>query len=445
MEIFVFCLGLFCAFASFFTPEQVHLALGNNEDEMTVTWAALAPSNDSVVQYSEVSNLESLEKDLDFQFNSPGIWKKFPNLDFPYVFQRFLFSCSATMKNLKQGKFYKYRVGSDVFGWSEVFLFRAKKNFDEEKISKVIVFGDLGNSPENSWTVASVLKEVEKFEYDAVIHNGDFAYDFNSKDGKKGDIFMREIEPIASKIPYMVAIGNHEKSFRILHYYHRFSMPGDSWNLFYSFNLGKIHFLSYSTELIFDKWSTLQKFQEDFIKSDLKSLNRSKYPFLVVFGHRPLYCSAQRVPLKRSKRKPPLERHNSDCLTQAPLVRKTFEGLWKEFNVDLIVSAHVHAYERIRPVFKEKPVACDEESKNLIVGCHAPVHVISGNPGQDESYAPVSTTPLDISVFQDDRVGYGRITAFNETHLLWEQVISSTSEVSDFLWIVKPLNKSLQK
>ena len=72
-----------------------------------------------------------------------------------------------------------------------------------------------------------------------------------------------------------------------------------------------------------------------------------------------------------------------------------------------------------------------------MLGCKGPALVVSENPGQDESYAPASTTPLEFSVFQDGHVGFGRITAVNHTHLLWEQVRSNSSEVTDFVWIIK--------
>lgn len=433
MKIFLIFLALGeCFDINYYKPEQVHISLGKLDTEMTVTWASQYPS-----PYASVEYFEYPEKNAS-RSSTKGTWTHFPNLDYPHILQRILYTCHATMSNLSLSTLYNYRVGSDEHGWSPVFSFRSKKDFSKDPISRVIIYGDLGISPENELTLDSLINETQFFDYDAIIHNGDFAYDFNSNNGQKGDRFMREIEPIASKVPYMVSIGNHEKSKRILHYYYRFTMPSDHLNLFYSFNLGKVHFLAYSTELVFDKWTYLQKTQEKFIKADLASFDRTKHPWLVVFGHRPLYCSANLTTSgKLPRTKPPWQRNNGDCLTQAPTVRHSFEKLWNEFGVDLVVSSHVHAYERLRTVNKGKVVACEEESFNRVARCKAPVHVISGNPGQDESYAPVSPTPLDFSVFQDDHVGFGRITAFNESHLLWEQVVSNSSEVIDYLWILK--------
>jgi hypothetical protein len=84
-------------------------------------------------------------------------------------------------------------------------------------------------------------------------------------------------------------------------------------------------------------------------------------------------------------------------------------------------------------------VACDfeDENYNVCKNAHAPIYIVTGVPGQQESYAPVSPTPLPFSVFQDDKWGFSRLTAFNDSHMLWEQVRSETGNVIDYLWIIK--------
>ena len=44
--------------------------------------------------------------------------------------------------------------------------------------------------------------------FDAIIHVGDFAYDMYENNGERGDLFMEQIEPIASTVPYMTCPGN---------------------------------------------------------------------------------------------------------------------------------------------------------------------------------------------------------------------------------------------
>ena len=48
--------------------------------------------------------------------------------------------------------------------------------------------------------------------YDAILHIGDFAYDMDQDNGRVGDEFMRNIEPIAAYLPYMTCPGNHEQA-----------------------------------------------------------------------------------------------------------------------------------------------------------------------------------------------------------------------------------------
>ncbi len=39
---------------------------------------------------------------------------------------------------------------------------------------------------------------------------GDFAYDLGDDGGLNGDAFMTRIVPLASRLPYMTTVGNHE-------------------------------------------------------------------------------------------------------------------------------------------------------------------------------------------------------------------------------------------
>ena len=282
-----------------------------------------------------------------------------------------------------------------------------------------------------------LIEETENYEYDAIFHVGDFAYDLDSYQGQVGDEFLRSIEPVASKVPYMVAQGNHEDGNRVQHYYYRFKMPSPSNNLWYSFNAGKAHFLAYSTEFIFQNYVDLQNQQNEFIIKDLESYDKEKYPWLIVFGHRPPYCSANMTAVGRRLYSPPIERHNVDCISAAPQVRAAFEDFWYDYKVDLMISGHVHAYERFTPVYRNQSVPCEYEDLHTCVNAEAPLYVITGTPGQQESYAPDSPTPLPFSVAQDDHLGYSRLTVFNDTHLYWEQVRSKTKEIADYFWLIK--------
>lgn len=59
------------------------------------------------------------------------------------------------------------------------------------------------------------------------------------------------IEPIAASVPYMVTPGNHDKYQNFSHYTNRFTMPGKSNGLWYSFDQGDVHFVMYSSEVYY--------------------------------------------------------------------------------------------------------------------------------------------------------------------------------------------------
>lgn len=111
------------------------------------------------------------------------------------------------MLNLTPKTEYIYHCGSKL-GWSSEFWFRTPP-IETEWSPHVAIFGDMGN--ENAASLPRLQEEAQRRIYDAIIHVGDFAYDMNSENARVGDEFMRQIEPLAAYVPYMVCPGNHEE------------------------------------------------------------------------------------------------------------------------------------------------------------------------------------------------------------------------------------------
>lgn len=55
----------------------------------------------------------------------------------------------------------------------------------------------------------------------------------------------------------------------------------------YSWNYGLVHFIAISTEHDYSPGSP----QYVWLENDLQSVNRSKTPWVVIAGHRAMYCS----------------------------------------------------------------------------------------------------------------------------------------------------------
>ena len=176
---------------SLYSPEQVHLSLGFQDSSMIVTWASQIPSYGAVVEYTPVSSPD--QPVSSFAYSAPGTWVTFPNLSNPRILQRHLHSCNATMTGLILGQWYKYRVGSEIYGWSEIFPFEAKKDFTVNPLARLLVYGDFGIGEQIDATMSRLLQETFTYKYEAVIHNGDMAYDVNSYQGTYGDRFFNTI------------------------------------------------------------------------------------------------------------------------------------------------------------------------------------------------------------------------------------------------------------
>mmetsp|Transcript_20696 Transcript_20696/g.57445 ORF Transcript_20696/g.57445 Transcript_20696/m.57445 type:complete len:389 (-) Transcript_20696:198-1364(-) len=184
------------------------------------------------------------------------------------------------------------------------------------------------------------------------------AYDLHLDKGRRGDAFMSLIQPISSKVPYMTTPGNHERRQLFKQYKRRFLMPmGNPEDAWYSWDIGRVHFVSVASEPFVmasqsSDFAQLAKDQLLWLAKDLGQANRNrrKRPWVVVYGHRPLYCS----------NKGP----GRDCNHNASKVRFALEKIFLIFGVDLYLCGHMHAYERSFPMALGNPIGIDETSKN---------------------------------------------------------------------------------
>ncbi|KAG8661664.1 probable inactive purple acid phosphatase 2 [Manihot esculenta] len=434
-------------------PEQIHLAYTDSEDEMRVMFV-VGDKEERKVKWGQVDGEWSRvtvarvvryeREDLcDAPANGSIGWR-----DPGWIHD-------AVMSDLKNGVRYYYQVGSDSKGWSGTQSFVSRNGNSDETIA--FLFGDMGaatpyttfrrTQDESISTVKWILRDIEAIgdRHAFVSHIGDISY-------ARGyswlwDHFFTQIEPVASQVPYHVCIGNHEYDWPLqpwkpdwsysiygtdgggecgVPYSLKFNMPGNSSeltgtrapatrNLYYSFDTGAVHFVYISTETNFLPGSS----QYNFIKHDLESVNRSKTPFVIVQGHRPMYTTSH---------------ENRD----APLRMKMLEHLEPLFvknNVTLALWGHVHRYERFCPL---NNYTCGSTWKGY------PVHAVIGMAGQDwqpiweprpdHPDVPVFPQP-EQSLYRAGEFGYTRLVATKEK-LTLSYVGNHDGEVHDMVEIL---------
>ena len=240
----------------------------------------------------------------------------------------------------------------------------------------------------------------------------------DSENARVGDEFMRQIESIAAYVPYMTCVGNHEQRYNFSNYKARFSMPGETESMFFSFNVGPVHFISISTEFYyytnygFKMVANQYKWLIGDLEKATRTENRIKRPWIIIFGHRPMYCT--------TNDKDDCTKLNTYTRVGMPITKAFgLEKVLLKYDVDLAVWAHEHNYERFWPLYDYK--VYNGSTAEPYTNPKAPVHITTGSAGckeRHDGWGPKKP----FSAFRSNDYGYTRMAAHNATHLEIEQV-----------------------
>ncbi|CAF2953426.1 unnamed protein product [Rotaria sp. Silwood2] len=158
---------------------------------------------------------------------------------------------------------------------------------------------------------------------------------------------------------------------------HRFHSPSNGNGLFwYSFDVGPVHVVCYSTEHDFLPSSP----QYVWIERDLSSVDRTRTPWIIVGSHRHMYSSIVRDVGDPTK----------------AMLQRYLEPVFYKYHVDINLFGHIHFYERSCPMYQEK---CVHDGI---------VHVLVGMAGHNldiDTY-----TGEKWSLYHDHQFGYTRIS-----------------------------------
>lgn len=415
-------------------PQQIRLSIyGDDDHSFVITWTTFNETTTQVECGLDPRHLDLTLTGSQELFIDGG----------PEHRRQFIHRVVVNGSGLTPLTAYYYRVGSPNYGWSDLFWFKTYPK-GQDWSSRLAIYGDLGNV--NGVSLPQLQEDTQQGLYDMIIHVGDFAYDMDWENGRRGDEFMRQIEPIAAYVPYMTCPGNHEPMYNFSNYKYRFSMPdgrdinkaSQDKDMFYSFNLGPVHFISINSEayyfLNYGLHPVIRQYNwliQDLKEADLPE-NRSKRPWIVIYGHRPMYCS---------------DADRDDCTKTTARTRIGLpllhlfglEELLLKYNVDLAIWAHEHDFERFWPVYDWK--VFNGSFSQPYVNPRAPVHIVTGSAGCQEKHD--SWLPLpEVTAFRSMDYGFTKLTAHNQTHLELQQVsVDKGGEIIDHIWIVNDKHK----
>ncbi|KAI8373126.1 Metallo-dependent phosphatase-like protein [Radiomyces spectabilis] len=318
---------------------------------------------------------------------------------------------SLHLHNLKTAQLhpqttYRYQVGAvnvqSETQWSSIYEFHTPSRDDDFHF---LVVSDMGIN--NAVAYKHLVKLAKEHTHDFVAMVGDQAYDMADQNGSKGDQYMNFVQELYARLPFLGTPGNHESLYNFTHYKNRFNILPFQESGFenpdmYSIDYKSLHLVSFSTEVLFEGSDAEIETALHWLDNDLRKANkhRQKRPWVVVFSHRPLYCSTQTI--------------SQDCTYRAAHVRngvsdfdlRTFspgiEKLLVERNVDLYISGHVHNYERTYPVTNGTVTA------RTYTDAPSLFHLVVGNAGQPERPDLFNSTGpyADWSAFRFDGYGY---------------------------------------
>jgi acid phosphatase type 7 len=374
-----------------FQPQEVHLAITSDISEMKAMWVTMDLLEKPVVQYQSTAS----ENDADWSTASSA-----EAVSFTYrveqkwwpIFTGWIYEVDMT--HLTPSMQYRYRVGgydtaNATMRYSQEYRFRAApRPNNPSHTTKAFTLADHGSFLLLGFeTVWKMQKLMDSYRPDFVFVAGDLSYAglssamprLNiSKDDEfelLWDLLGIQNEPIAARIPWMVGNGNHERFYNWTAYTNRYKMPqtpslASVGNFWYTFTYGNIQWIQISSEHSLEAGSDQMVFLQKALAA--AAANRAVVPWIVVTLHKPLYCS----------------------VLGSPSFAALLEETMMDFDVDLVITGHMHAYERVHPVYHgavtslpnkewmmnmdtKKPAHCDVY-RNTGAG---PVQIMQGHAG----------------------------------------------------------------
>lgn len=394
------------------TPKLVHISYGRLTTEMVIMWSTAGHCS-TTVKYGDNSpwklDQSASGESLTFNDNTNGL----------RVIHR------VVLRLLIPNQTYFFTPVSDEISGGN-FFFRTPSSSGTPEI-QLMIFSDVNTN--STAIIRKLVKEAQTGNYAALLHTGNIAMNLSTHGGLNGDNYMKFMEPAISSVPYMVSPGPAEVEDQetFSQYLHRFSMPETEWpisvdKMWYSVDIGPVHLISYSTEVFYTKDGKYASMQHDWLIKDLKlaNQNRKTTPWVVAFGHKPLYCTYEDPELF--------------CNKKVSIVKSGLEDIFYHYGVDIIIQSYGGAYERTFPMYKGVQVS---ENYTEPLG---PVHVISGGASPfniDYNFTEPAPVWSAYRLANESVLTYGRLKIVNASILEYEQVNINNGNIVDSFKIVQ--------
>lgn len=310
----------------------------------TIMWQSEPENKDAFVEYRVVGKAEpdsaakdskEVQKNHNEAAAKSGIFTQKEHLNDRFTDNgKTTYVHTVTLQNLQPGTEYEYRLGyaDRRSQWYRLNTANTNNNY------KALIFPDSQSAKYKAWE--DVAMPAWQRNRDArffismgdLVDNGEHAYQWNE--------WFTRIGAMIARIPAAPVMGNHEtytmdwKVRMPQAYLHYFQLPGGVpepyKNQFYSFDYGDVHYVVLNTQM-----REMHEFQPDLLQDQLAwfkaDMEKTRKKWKVVLMHKDVLRYGFLT------RKTPREEGFSE-------EGKTFMPLFDKYNVDVVLTAHLHTY-----------------------------------------------------------------------------------------------------
>ncbi|KAM0953568.1 putative Acid phosphatase [Dioscorea sansibarensis] len=402
---------VFKAPPGFNAPQQVHITQGDYEGKsVLVSWVTPKKTGSNLVHYGKAKDkhkFSALAKVTTYKY-------------YNYT-SGFIHHC--TLNDLEYNTKYFYEIGSG--NSSRQFSFTTPPEVGPDVPYTFGLIGDLGQTYDSNQTLEHYHSNPNG---QAVLFIGDLSYAdyYPLHDNRRWDSWGRFTERSAAYQPWIWCAGNHEMDFApeigettlFKPYMHRYPVPykasGSTSPLWYGIKRVSTHIIVLSSYSAFGTYTP----QYEWLQTELTKVDRTKTPWLIVIVHSPLYNT------------------NNYHYMEGEGMRVMFESWFVENKVDIVLSGHVHSYERMERVSN---IAYNISNKECtpVKTEDAPVYLNLGDGGNIEGLAADFIQPQpSYSAFREASFGHGTLEIKNRTHAYysWHRNEDGVQTVADSVW-----------
>ena len=232
----------------------------------------------------------------------------------------------------------------------------AKLGTREGQQLNFVAVGDFACTSEANSTVANMVKK----DPEIVLALGDLSYE------RSPNCWLNSISPLDSSGKVKIAFGDHDMTnelFKYNTYLKHFNLTKP----YYSFNYHNVHFLAMATAKNKILPYVVNSQQYEYVRNDLKLARENKsIDWIIVYSFKPFYSSNSTHPGEEE-------------------LRDFYHPLFDAYDVDLVLQAHNHNYQRTYPMTfnnssPKYPIISDKQTYNFS-NPKAPMFVTVGTAG----------------------------------------------------------------